>query len=173
MNPQPTGSQHSDIDLGAGLGLETPPPKKQKTDDDVEVEDEEADDADIEPTGQLVDLSEAGVAFLETVFGSTLLNDNRKFKATKNRILDSRWIRCFKIEAVVAANVSPSAKKADRTASRLQQFWLDAVIPLVLTLEKEEELELPSEAISVIQTSLWLMGNVDHHTSVTWRNALY
>ena len=36
LNPQPTGLQHSDIDLGAGLGPETPPPKNQKTNDNVE-----------------------------------------------------------------------------------------------------------------------------------------
>ena len=46
--PQPTGSQHSDIDLSAGLGLEPPLQKKRKPDKDVE---EEPDDADIEPTG--------------------------------------------------------------------------------------------------------------------------
>ena len=172
LNPQPTGSQHSDIDLGAGLGLEIPPPKKQKTDDKVEVEDEEADDADIEPTGQLIDLSEAGAAFLETAFVSKLLNDNRKLKATKNGISDSCWIRCPKIDVVVAANVSPSAKKANRAVSRLQQFWLDTVIPLVLMLEKAEELESPAEAIAAIQISLQLMGNANHHTSISRRNAL-
>ena len=131
VNPQPTGSQHSDMDLSTGLGLEPPPQKKQKSDDDVEVEDEEPDDADIEPTGQLVDLSEAGAAFLEMAFGSKLLNDNRKLKATKNGILDSHWIRCPKIDVVVAANMSPGAKKADRAASRLQQLWLDGVIPRI------------------------------------------
>ena len=73
---------------------------------------------------------------------------------------------------MVAANVSPSAKKANRAASRLQQFWLDAIILLVLTLEKTEELELPVEAIAAIQTSLQLMGNANHHTSVSRRNAL-
>jgi len=171
VNPQPTGSQYSDVDLSAGFGVEPPPPKKRKPDDDLELDDEE-EDADIEPTGQLVNLSEAGAAFLETAFGSKLQNENRKLKATKNGVPDSRWIRCPKIDAVVAANVSPATKKADRAASRLQQFWLDAVIPLVLTLERADELELPAEAISAIQTSLQLMGNANHHTSVSRRNAL-
>ena len=82
MNPQPLSLQHSDVDLSAGLSLEPPPLKKQKPNDNVEVENEEPEDADIEPTGQLVDLSEADAAFLEMAFGSKLLNDNRKLKAT-------------------------------------------------------------------------------------------
>ena len=99
------------------------------------------------------------MVFLETAFGSKLLNDNRKLKATKNEIPDFCWIRCPKIYAVVAANVSQSAKKADRAASQLQQFWLDTVILLDLMLERADELELPGETISAIQTSLQLMGN--------------
>ena len=56
-------------------------------------EDEEADDVGVEPTGKMVDLSEAGTAFLKMVFGSKFLNDNRELKTTKNGILDSHWIR--------------------------------------------------------------------------------
>ena len=46
VNPQPTGSQYSDVDLSAGFGIEPPPPKKRKPDDDLELDDEE-EDADI------------------------------------------------------------------------------------------------------------------------------
>ena len=53
---------------------------------------------------------------------------------------------------VVAVNVSPSVKKANRAVSQLQQFWLDAIILLVLMLVRADELELPAEAISAIQT---------------------
>ena len=73
---------------------------------------------------------------------------------------------------MVAANISPATKKADRAASRLQHFWLDNVIPLFLMLERADELELPAEATSAIQISLQLMGNANHHTSVSRRNAL-
>ena len=104
---------------------------------------------------------------ISMAFGFKLLNDNRKLKATENGIPDSRWIRCPKIDAVVAANVSLSVKKAYRAATRLQQFWLDTVIPLVLILERADELELPGETISAIQISLQFMGNANHHTSVS------
>ena len=116
VNPQPTGSQNSDINLSASFGAEPPPLKKRKPDNDFELEDEE-EDADIEPTGKLVNLSEAGAASLETAFGSKLQKENRKLKTTKNGIPDSRWIRCPKIDTVVAANISPATKKADRAAS--------------------------------------------------------
>ena len=63
-------------------------------------------------------------------------------------------------------------KRADRSASCLQQFWLDATVPLVLTLERAEEFNLPPETISAIQTSLQLMGNANYHSTVARRNTI-
>ena len=54
----------------------------------------------------------------------------------------------------------------------MQQFWLDAVNPLVFILEKAEELELPKEVIGGIQTALQLLGNVNFHYSASCRQAL-
>lgn len=65
-----------------------------------------------------------------------------------------------------------SACRADRSASRLQQFWLDATSLLVNILERAEELYLPPEAIGAIQTALQLMGNANQHNSIAHRNAL-
>ena len=59
LNPQPTSSQHSDIDISAGLGLKPPLPKKRKPNDNMEIKDEEPEYVDIELTGHLVNLSEA------------------------------------------------------------------------------------------------------------------
>ena len=70
------------------------------------------------------------------------------------------------------ANVLPTARTADRAASRLQQFWLDSVNPLVFILEKTEEMNLPKEVIGGIQTSIQLMGNVNFHNSAARRQAL-
>ena len=66
------------------------------------------------------------------------------------------------MDTVVVDNISSGAKKADRSASRLQQFWLDATIPLVLTLEREEELNLPPKAIVAIQArGVPIIGSAD------------
>lgn len=73
---------------------------------------------------------------------------------------------------MVSANIPPAARTADRAASRLQQFWLDAANLLVFILEKAEELALPKEVIGGIQTALQLMGNANFHNSVACRQAL-
>ena len=51
---------------------------------------------------------------------------------------------------VVAASIPTTSQRADRTASRLQNFWLDAANLLVYVLEKADELELPAEVIVAI-----------------------
>ena len=85
---------------------------------------------------------------------------------------DSRWFRCVKINPVVTANVPPAARMVDRAASRLQQFWLDAVNPLVLILERAEELEVPKEVIDGVHMALLLPRNAKYHHSTTRRQAL-
>ena len=73
---------------------------------------------------------------------------------------------------MVSANISRDAERTDRTTSRLQQFWLDAVAPIVMVLERAEEFSLPPEAINMIQTSIQLMGNANYHHSTERRKAL-
>ena len=74
---------------------------------------------------------------------------------------------------MVSANISKEAERGDRLFSRLQQFWLDAVGPLVMVLEKADEFLLPSEVINMIQTSLQLMGNANYHHSLERRKISY
>ena len=76
------------------------------------------------------------------------------------------------MDPVISTTVSLSAHRVDQSASRLQQFWLDATNPLVSVLERVEEVSLPAEAIAAIQTSLQLMGNANQHNSIARRNAL-
>ena len=90
----------------------------------------------------------------------------------KYGVPESRWLKCPKLDPVISTTVSTSARRTDRSASRLQQFWLDATNPLVNVLERAEELNLPAEAIAAIQTSLQLMGNANQHNSIARRNAL-
>ena len=105
-------------------------------------------------------------------FKLKLDNVTRKARATKYGVPESRWLKCPKLDLVISTTVSMSACRADRSASRLQQFWLDATNPLVNVLERAEELNLPAEAIPAIQTSLQLMGNANQHNSIARRNAL-
>ena len=90
----------------------------------------------------------------------------------KYGVPESRWLKCPKLNPVISTTVLTSARRTDRSASRLQQFWLDTTNPLVNVLERAEELNMPAEAIAAIQTSLQLMGNANQHNSIARRNTL-
>ena len=164
-----SGLQYSGTDSDTGL---TPPPKKKtRVDDDEDNSEEEMEDVDSQH-GPLIPLSEAAAAFLEASFNKKLDNKSRVAKAKANGIPDSRWIRCAQLDPVVSANLPPTARTADRAASRIQNFWLDAANPLIFILEKAENLEVPAEVITGIQTSLQLMGNANYQHSMDSRHAV-
>ena len=117
-------------------------------------------------------MSEEAAAFIETAFKMKLKNSDRVELAEKYGVPDSRWLKCLELDPVVAATIPTTSQRADRTASRLQNFWLDAANPLIYVLEKAEELELPPEVISAIQTSLQLMGNASAQNTIDWRKAV-
>ena len=164
-----SGLQYSGTDSDTGL---TPPPKKKtRVEDDEDDSEEETEDVDSQH-GPLIPLSEAAAAFLEASFNKKLDNKSRVAKAKANEIPDSRWIRCSQLDPVVSVNLPPTARTADRAASRIQNFWLDAANPLIFILEKAENLEVPTEVITGIQTSLQLMGNANYQHSMDRRHAV-
>jgi len=70
-------------------------------------------------------------------------------------------ISCAKLDGFWKA---VDAIKADGYLSRLQQFWLDAISPLVAILECAEAGDLtPEKAVSSVQVALCLMGNAHQH----------
>ena len=162
-DPQQSGSgmQFSSTDL-AGLN---PPPKRIRVDEEEVNSDEEAENFDMSQ-GLFVPISEAAAAFLEASFNMKLDNNAWKAKAKVNGMPNSRWIQCAKLDSVVSANVLVATRLADRVSSRIQNFWLDVATPLIFFLEKAEELELPAEEISGMQTSLQLMVNANYQHSV-------
>ena len=100
-------------------------------------------------------------------------NAQRKKKLNKYGTPDSRWLRCPKLDPVVSANVSREATKADRSSSRLHQFLLDPVSPLVSTLELAEGGDLtPEAAIANTQAALVLLGNASQHFATERRKVL-
>ena len=133
--------------------------------------DEEIEDCE-DIQAPLIPVSEVVSAFLEEAFGTKLENKVRVAKAKAQGTHNSQWIRCSKINPVVMVNATPAARMADRVASQLQQFWLDAASPLVIFLEKAEVLDLPKEVINTIQMALQLMGNANYHYSTARRQAL-
>ena len=83
--------------------------------------------------------------------------------------LKSSYKKQSKMDVVVVANVS---KEAEWNNHAVSQFWLDAVAPLVILLERDEVFQLPVETIQMIQTSILLMGNASFHHSTKRRKAL-
>ena len=145
----------------------TTPEEESDTDDDGGNDEIEGD-----VESELYQLSEETGAFIETAFKSKLDNTTRKMWATKFGVPNSWWLKCPKLDPVISITIPLAACRADRSASRLQQFWLDAVSPKVHVLEKADEVNLPTKADMVIQTSLQLMGNANQHNSNARRNAL-
>lgn len=95
-------------------------------------------------------------------------------KAKANGMPDLHWIQCTKLDPVVSVNVSVATRTVVRVSNQIQNFWLDAATPLIILLEKAEELELPAEVINGIQTSLQLMESLGFHLcSTTMRLSLH
>ena len=146
------------------------PAKRPRISDSDKEELEDEDEQDKQEL--LVPLSEAASTFLEAAFKTRLDNTTRRAKIKKFGVPDSRWTKCLRIDPAVTTNISKEAERGDRLVSRLQQFWLDAVGPLVMVLEKADEFVLPPEAVNMIQTSLQLMGNGNYHHSSERRKIL-
>ena len=146
--------------------------RKRSSEDDNESEEEDKDLKPGDTDTELYQLSEAAGAFIEMTFKSKLDNATSKASATKYGVPESMWLKCPKLDPVISTTVSTSAHRADRSASRLQQFLPHATNPLVNVLERAEKLNLPAQAIAAIQTSLQLMSNANQHNSIARRNAL-
>ena len=133
----------------------------------------ESDDEKEDSDGGLVQLTETTKTFLEAAFSGTMTNADRKKRVEKIGVLDCDQIRCPKLDGVLKAVLPRDAIKADGYLPRLQQFWLDAVVPFAAILESEEAGDLtPEKAVTATQTALYLMGNAHQHTSQERRQKL-
>ena len=127
-----SGMQFSSTDLA---GLTLPPQKRSRLEDDEVIFDDEVENNDT-LQGPLVLISQVATAFLEAAFCMKLDNNALRVKAKADGIPDSHWIQCAKLDSVVSANVLVATRETDRASSQIQNFWLDAVNPLIFLLEK-------------------------------------
>lgn len=117
-------------------------------------------------TGELVELSEQTCSFLEAAFSITLINADCKKRIAYIRIPDCDKISCRKLDPMLTMILLRDAIKADGYLSHLQQFWLDAIVPLAAILESTEAKELtPEQVYSAAQSALVLLGNPNNHMS--------
>ena len=108
------GMQQSDASILTGD--DPPSGKKARIEEEDPATDEEPDDWE-DSQVSLVALSDAASAFLKATFVSKLDNKTRVAKAKGQGTPDSQWIRCAKVDQVVATNVPSAARTADRSAS--------------------------------------------------------
>ena len=73
---------------------------------------EDNDDASEDESETLFQVSEAGNAFLETVFGKRLEAATRRKRVQKQGKPDSRWTKCPELDPVVASTLSKETVKA-------------------------------------------------------------
>ena len=168
------GSDGDPVATHSGLEKEASSRKRRREaysdeEDDLDPDVGESDD----DTDGLVELSGAMGAFVEAAFKTKLDNTQRRKKLSKSSTPDSQWVQCPKLNPVVAANVGREATRANRGSSQLHQFLLDAVNPLVATLEMAGAGELtPEAAIANTQTALVLLGNASQHFVAERRKTL-
>ena len=133
----------------------------------------DSDDKMEDSSRRLVQLTETIQRFLEAAFLGTMSNEDHRRRVEKVGVPDCDQIRCPKLDGVLKAVLPKDTIKADGYLSRLQQFWLDAVAPLVAILESAEAGELtPEKAVSAAQTALYLMGNAHQQTAQERRKKL-
>ena len=89
-----------------------------------------------------------------------MTNSDRRKQVEKFGVPECDFVRCLKLDPMLKSTLPKEAIKADGYLSRLQQFWLDAVAPLVAVMEGAEAGELSVEgAVTAVQSALVLMGN--------------
>ena len=105
-------------------------------------------------------MSEAGNAFLETVFGKRLEAAMRKKQVQKQGKPDSRWTKYRKLDPVVTSTLPKEIIKADNKAKRLHTFWLDTATPVVAAIQDIEDGKVETaEIVKALQTVLLFLGN--------------
>ena len=113
-------------------------------------------------------IQELTSAFLDLAFGLRKPMDNktRKTWESKFRVPECDTTRCPKLDTIIEDVVKKAAIDEDKELSRLQNFFLDAVGPLVAAFEElgKEEPDA-NRTCAAVQQALLLLGNASTHLS--------
>ena len=113
-------------------------------------------------------IQESTSAFLELAFGLRKPVDNktRKTWESKFRVPECDSIRCPKLDTIIEDVVKKDAVDEDKELSRLQNFFLDAVGPLVAAFEELSKDEPDADRTgAAVQQALLFLGNASTHLS--------
>ena len=165
LNPGHSGHRSGDVQRKRGRETDYEDEEKDHEEDD--------DDASEDDTETFFQVSEAGNAFLETMFGKQMEALSRRKRVQKQGKPDSRWTRCPELDPVVASTLPKDTIKADNKAKRLHTFWLDAVAPIVAVVQDIEDGKVETtEIVKALQTALLFLGNASQHHAVQRRQAI-
>ena len=113
-------------------------------------------------------IEESTQAFLELAFVLKNPADNktRKTWEMKFKVPESDTTRCPKLDSIIEGAVKRDSLDEDQKLSRLQNFMLDTMGPLVAALEELRKDEPDPDRISgAIQQALLFLGNASAHFS--------
>jgi len=86
----------------------------------------------------------------------------RAKRVEKQGVPDCRWTKW--LDPVISANLPKDTIRIDNRAKQLQEYWLDAVTPLIAALENVQEGTADlQDATKAMQEALWGMPR-----SITW-----
>ena len=115
-------------------------------------------------------VSTKGEAFLETTFASKLDYAVRRKELDKMGSPDTKWVKTLVLPPVMASILPQETVKGDKRMFKAQQLWLEAAVPLVSLLETAHEGKLdPRIAVTMVQSTLLLMGDASQHQSASHR----
>ena len=139
-------------------------------------ETEEDRDSDNEPTeidADTFQLSETREAFLETAFKKRMDSAGRAKHIENLGVPDCCWTKCPTLDPIVSANLPKNTIRMDNREKQLQEYWLDAVTPLIVALEniQEDKADL-QDATKAMQEALIFLGSASQHHSVHRRQAI-
>ena len=118
--------------------------------------------------------SEDTVKFLKFLVDKRLKNDKRKAKASRFPLPSCDPAHPPKLDESVTCLIPKAAKSNDKFLSKLQQFCMDGMGPLIFLCEQLQKNEPPDSDMlkAAIKCSLSLMANASSHFSVERRKCI-
>ena len=142
---------------------------------DSENEEEDSSDEDGPPPSKKIKLSSPKtVSLLQAVMEKPLKNEKRKKFTAKFPLPSCNEAHTPKLDEAIACIVPKSAKTYDRFLSKLQQFSLDALGPMIWLYDQmsSEKGVDASKAKAAVESSIALLGNATSHFSTERRKCL-
>lgn len=112
--------------------------------------------------------SETG-KILKSAFSKSLKNDKRKVHTNKFPLPSVDCVHTPKLDEAISCLILKSAKTYDRYLSKMQQFSVDALGPLIWL---NENLEGSPKAKEAVTSAIALMGNASAHLSTERRKSI-